>query len=157
MFQKWQCVLVLQLHTYVKSLYQNCKPAWHVKAHAVLPLTCHVCVRVDMGTAWHAPCRHLVQLIQEELAERDSHAEFQGLLLPLLQDEVRQQAHHVCLQAVARSVCGRLADCITLALAGREQCLALHIWYMHACNLRQHPQLVPGIRTELGPARQLGV
>jgi hypothetical protein len=38
-----------------------------------------------------------VQLIQEELAERDSHAEFQGLLLPLLQDEVRQQAQSVCL------------------------------------------------------------
>lgn len=35
------------------------------------------------------PCRHLVQLIQEELAERDSHAAFEGLILPLLQDEVR--------------------------------------------------------------------
>jgi hypothetical protein len=31
-----------------------------------------------------------VQLIQEELAERDSHAAFEGLILPLLQDEVGQ-------------------------------------------------------------------
>ncbi|WIA37963.1 hypothetical protein OEZ86_001340 [Tetradesmus obliquus] len=42
---------------------------------------------VELQAAADGHARHLVQLIQEELAERDSHAAFEGLILPLLQNE----------------------------------------------------------------------